>query len=279
MLTLKRNRHKTTIDPNSSRPGFSAPYTAPTYVPYPTDLKGVSNGPSQTVGWPAADKKEFRHNTEERCAVVLVLDRSFSMEGLPLKLLNDAVGSFKSALMEQDNVARKIDVAVCEFDHGCSYHAFENARVWEPPKINAGPGTNVCHALNVALDAVAQRKDEYRLNGIAYHRPWIVLLTDGYPVSNTEAQLDAVGKRVREAHDRKKVELFPILIDDPDSPDEVAMSLLREKIAPPGRTPKRVAVANFHELFVWLSRSMGILSGSTPDQRLTLPDTSGWAIE
>ena len=36
-------------------------------------------------------------------------------------------------------------------------------------------------AINVALDMIEQRKDNYRENGIAYYRPWAFLITDGEP--------------------------------------------------------------------------------------------------
>ena len=76
-----------------------------------------------------------------------------------------------------------------EFNNLARYHPFMNAEIWQPPTIEPGGGTCLSFALNVALDAVAQRKDDYRMNGISYYRPWIVLLTDGYPEHDSKDEL------------------------------------------------------------------------------------------
>lgn len=250
--------------------------SAPAYVPYP--LEGIQDAHSTlnpTVGRPQPNKAEFLDNTEERCAVVLVLDRSASMTGVPARLLNEALAKFKSNLMEDVTVARKIDVAVNEFNNLARYHPFQNAEVWQPPTIEPSGGTCLSYALNVAMDAVTQRKDDYRMNGVSYYRPWILLLTDGYPEHDSEDELTAVGQRVREAHDRRQCNLFVITCGDAN---ETALSLIREKITPPGRPPKKTTEANFSELFEWLSNSMTAVSRSSPTDQIKLEDTSGWEI-
>lgn len=250
--------------------------SSPAYVPYP--VEGIHDEHSTlqpTVGRPQSGRIEFQNNTEERCAVVLVLDKSASMAGEPARLLNEALAKFKSNLMEDVTVARKIDVAMNEFNNLARYHPFKNAEIWEPPTIEPGGGTCLSYALNVALDAVAQRKDDYRMNGVSYYRPWILLLTDGYPEHDSEDELVAVGKRVREAHDRRQCNLFVITCGDAN---ESAIALLRDKITPPGRPPKKTTETNFSELFTWLSNSMTAVSRSSPTDQIVLEDTSGWEI-
>ena len=251
-------------------------YNGPAYVPYP--LEGIKDEHSYlqpSIGKPAPSKEEFLNNTEERCAVVLALDKSNSMAGEPARLLNEAVAKFKSNMLEDITAARKIDVSVVEFNHAVWCHPFQNAQVWQAPIIQPEGGTCLSFALNVAMDMVTQRKDDYRMNGISYHRPWIVLITDGYPEHDSEAELTYAGQRIREAHDRKQFNLFAITCGEPN---ETAIALLREKITPPGRPPKKTTEANFSELFQWLSNSMTAVSRSSPSDQIVLEDTSGWEI-
>lgn len=250
--------------------------SGPSYVPYPREgIKDANSALQPTVGRPEPNKAEFIDNTEERCAVVLVLDKSASMAGERVRQLNEATAKFKRNLMEENTVARKIDVAVNEFNNLARFHPFQNAKIWQPPVIEPSGGTCLSYALDVALDAVQQRKDDYRMNGISYHRPWIVVLTDGYPEHDSEAELDAVGERIREAHEQRQCNLFFITCGEANGE---AISLIREKITPPGRPPKKTTEANFSELFDWLSNSMTAVSRSSPTDQIRLEDTSGWEI-
>ena len=98
-------------------------YYGNTYVPYPLEgIKDKNSNLQPTVGRPEPNKEEFRKNTEKRCALVLVLDKSNSMSGEPARLLNEAVARFKSNLMEDIDVARRIDVAVVQFNHRVRLH-------------------------------------------------------------------------------------------------------------------------------------------------------------
>ena len=251
-------------------------YYGNTYVPYP--LEGIKDEHSMmqpTIGRPKPNKVEFQNNTDKRCALVLVLDKSNSMSGEPARLLNEAVAKFKSNLMEDIDVARRIDVSVVQFNHRVWLHTFRNTEVWQPPVIQPEGGTCLSAALNIAIDIVTQRSDEYRMNGISYYRPWIVLLADRYPEQDQEADLTATGVRVRQAHDQNKFNLFAITCGDAN---ETTISLLREKITPPGRPPKKTTKTNFSELFQWLSRSLTTMTRNTTSDRISLADTSGWEI-
>ena len=262
----------TATDTNPKNPEHSGN----TYVPYPIEgIKDKNSNLQPTVGRPEPNKEEFRKNTEKRCALVLVLDKSNSMSGEPARLLNEAVAKFKRNLIENMAVARKIDVAVVQFNHRVRLHRFQNAEVWQPPIIQPEGGTCLSYALNASLDLLNQRMDEYQMHGISYYRPWIVLLTGGYPKQDRESNLTTTGVRLRQANDRGRCNLFAITSGDAN---ETTFSLIRERITPPRRPPKKTTEANFSELFQWLSNSMTAVSRSSPSDQIVLEDTSGWEI-
>ena len=130
--------------------------------------------------------------------------------------------------------------------------------------------------LDVALDMVTKRKDSYRLNGIAYHRPWIVLITDGAPEHDSDQAIDNTAARIREAEELRHCALFTITCGEANR--EETTRLLRDKIAAPNRPPKKTTEANFGELFNWLSNSLVAVSQSSPDDQVRLADTAGWEI-
>ena len=174
------------------------------YVPYGEEASGAP-----TIGAPQADAPEFANNTEERCAVVLLLDTSNSMNGAPIDLLNAAVRKFHSNLMEDPLIAAKVDIALVTFNHNIRYYDFTNATRFQPTQMQASGGTNLSFAINVAIDMVAKRKDTYRLNGVSYHRPWILLITDGYPEHDSHNELVAADQRIRQGDLGPRVLLLP----------------------------------------------------------------------
>ena len=178
---------KEPIDPDAIQP---ADYI---YRPYPSD-GNVIDDHLPTLGKPTGHEAEFEHNAEERCAVVLVLDTSNSMKGEPIELLNEAVKQFHRNLTDDPLIAIKVDIGMVTFNHNMIYTDFVNATEFNPPVMHASGGTKLSFALSVALDMVTKRKDVYRINGISYHRPWIVLITDGYPEHDSEVDLESAGQ-------------------------------------------------------------------------------------
>lgn len=96
-----------------------------------------------------------------------------------------------------------------------------------------------------SLDMIAKRKDVYRINGISYHRPWIVLIIDGYPEHDSNDNLTTADKRVRAADSNKECSLFTMTCG---AANETAGAMLKDKITLLGKPPKKPTEANFSEL-------------------------------
>ncbi len=65
---------------------------------------------------PDLEAVEFAENPEPRCACVLLLDTSGSMQGAPIAALNEGLRVFKDDLVRDPLASRRVEVAVVTFD-------------------------------------------------------------------------------------------------------------------------------------------------------------------
>ena len=218
---------------------------------------------------------EFINNQEERCPILLCLDRSGSMNGTPIKELKESIEQFRQDLLDDPAVAAKVDVGVISFNHLVNWQDFQNSTQFTPPPLSAQGGTKIAFAMEVSLDMCEKRKDSYRENGIAYHRPWIILITDGKPDHDSEEEIDNIRERLESAEQNRRAAIFTIACGNQSR--DIAQ-WLTDNISPSNRPAKRTNEANFKELFRWLSNSQIALSKSSPGERTQLPSTDGWEI-
>lgn len=103
------------------------------------------------------------------------------------------------------------------------------------------------------IEAFGKRFGEahLRANGVPYYRPWIFLITDGFPTDNWQE----VAKPVRQAEAEDKLCFFAIGVEGAD------MKVLGE-ITSPERPPIRLNNLDFRTLFTWLSSSVKQVSRS-----------------
>jgi len=206
---------------------------------------------------------EFAENPEPRCACVLLLDTSGSMQGSRITALNDGLRVFRDSLMKDSLASRRVEVAVVTFDSTVNLiQDFVTVDQFQPPVLAAGGSTMMGAGLERALDIVTERKRSYKASGVAYYRPWIFMITDGAP---TDAYAPAA-QRIRKEEEAKGVAFFAVGVEEAD------MGRLREISV---RAPAQLASLNFAELFVWLSASMQKIAESKPGDQAALPP-AGW---
>ena len=250
------------------------------YTPYAPYNSVEEYGPGQsndnaTLMTTAPQANEFDENQEERCPILLCLDRSGSMSGGPIEELEAALEQFSQDLREDPSVAAKVDVGVIIFNEMVQWTDFTNSTEFNPPQLHAEGGTKMSFAMKVSLDMCERRKDIYRQNGIAYHRPWIVLITDGYPDHDELQEITEIQQRLMSAEENRRAAIFTVACGEES--DNLA-EWLTQNVTPPNRPAKRTNEANFKELFKWLSNSQIAISKSTPGERVELPSTDGWEI-
>jgi uncharacterized protein YegL len=208
---------------------------------------------------------EFAENPEPRCACVLLLDTSGSMQGAPIQQLNMGLKSFKDELLTDSLASKRVEVAVVSFgDSAQLVTDFSDAAAFEPPALVANGLTPMGAAVWDALARLETRKELYRSNGVAYYRPWVFLITDGEPTDD----FGAAAQAVRDGEAAGKFSFYAVGVMDANL-EKLA------QIAPPNRPPVKLDGLRFRDLFVWLSKSMKTVSRSNIGQTVAV-DPPGW---
>lgn len=214
------------------------------------------------------DAIEFIENPEPRCPVVLLLDTSYSMSGDPITGLNAGLHVVERELKADRLVSLRVEIAILTFGGEVKVvQDFVTANQFTAPNLHADGNTPMGAAVNRGLDMLRARKDEYKRHGIDYFRPWMFLITDGYPTDSWEAAAD----RVNHEEQRKGVIFFGVGVEKADMQTLARFSAKRP--------PLKVKGLAFRELFMWLSKSLGSVSQSRPGEQVSLPPAEWGTVE
>lgn len=209
------------------------------------------------------DSIEFAENPEPRCPCVLLLDTSRSMEGEPIAALSAGVRTFRDELVKDSLASRRVEVAVVTFDSTVEVlQDFVTADHFEPPPLKAKGFTVMGTGIYTALNLVYERKLLYRANGIAYYRPWILMITDGEPHGEPERIIVEASARLHEEEASRRISFFAVGVQN------ASMSKLARIVV---RPPVKLDGLNFNEMFVWLSTSMQSVAQAGLDEQVALP--------
>jgi uncharacterized protein YegL len=206
----------------------------------------------------------FADNPEPRCPCLLLLDTSGSMAGTPISELNAGLVTFKDELAVDSLAVKRVEVAVITFGPVRVESGFHTAPNFFPPHLQASGDTPMGAAIQQGLDMVRQRKEEYRVNGISFYRPWVFLITDGAPTD----QWQSAAAMVREGETSKSFAFFAVGVQGADMATLKQISI---------REPLKLQGLRFRDLFQWLSNSMKSVSRSTPGSTVPIAPPSGWA--
>lgn len=206
-------------------------------------------------------------NTDERTPLVLVLDRSGSMDGERISALNKGLRTLEEEMKSDETTATKGRVLVIEFGGNDEIDAgqWQDAMDFKAPTLVADGRTPTGSAVIKALELIESQKQELKNAGIAYKRPILMLMSDGEPTDNWERAADAC----RSAESANKVTVFAIGIGE-----DADLNTL-------GRFSSKGAVAinglKFKELFIWLSNSVKAVSKSAEGEAAQLAPINTWA--
>jgi uncharacterized protein YegL len=219
-------------------------------------------------------KPEDVLNTEQRCPSVLILDVSGSMQGEPIKQLQEGVGIYRDSLFSDALACKRVEVAIVTFGGKVDVvQNFTTAENFTAPILEAREDTPMGEALVTALKLLDERKKELKNAAIPYYRPWVFLLTDGGPTDAGTHYWSEAKELIRAGEAKKSFSLFCVGVEGAD------MSRLAE--LNPAREPLKLKGMEFKKMFLWLSSSQKDVSKSKVDEKVTLQDPTagpaGWA--
>jgi uncharacterized protein YegL len=212
---------------------------------------------------------DLTDNPTARVPICLVVDTSASMGGEPIKELMDGIIAFQKSLHEDD--IAKWAAEVCIIGFGAQVSIIQDFSTLHNnlyiPQLTASGNTPMGAAVTLALDNLEKRKSEYKKVGVDYYQPWLVLMSDGEP---TDLYTTAA-TRSKEMAVNKKLTVFPIGIGASANLAKLSEFSAREALPLKG--------LNFKAFFQWLSKSVSVVSRSTPGANIPLDQAGikGWA--
>lgn len=210
-------------------------------------------------------KEDLTNNPTARVPVCLCLDVSGSMAGSPIEELNKGVKLFYNTILNDEIARYSAEICVVTFGGFKAECLSDFASLQiepNPPLLRAGGLTPMGEAVNIALGKLAERKNEYKAEGVDYYQPWLVLMTDGSPNGDISQQRKAISE-VNRLVNAGKLTVFPIGIgENADMNTLAAFS--------PKRRPLRLKGLKFQEFFEWLSKSVSKTSQSIPGESVPL---------
>lgn len=216
--------------------------------------------------------EDLVNNPTARVPVCICLDTSGSMDGTPINELNEGVKLFYDAIREDETALYSAEISIVTFGgEALLIEDFANInRQPVAPILEADGMTPMGEAVNLALDCLEKRKQEYKDKGVDYYQPWLVLMTDGAPNGSSSELSIAIQRTVELVNDRK-LTVFPIGIGK-----DADMNILQQ--FSPIRNPLRLQGLKFKEFFAWLSKSVSKTSQSTPGEKvqLDIEGIKGW---
>jgi uncharacterized protein YegL len=210
---------------------------------------------------PAADEK---YPGETKVLVSLVLDTSASMTGRPIDELNRGVQMFLEEVRNDSQAGRSVEIEVIAFGDD-SVRVVSGLNLVEDISFKAlgtSGNTPMGEAILYALSRLETRKEKGRANGIRFWRPWIVLITDGYPTDMElgDQKWTEVEHAVRHQEQGKHVICYAF---GTETADFGALSDLFENVY-------KISEADFRDVFQWLSDSLSVVSGAADATTRTL---------
>lgn len=192
-----------------------------------------------------------------------------------IEKLMEGVNTFYEAIRCDEVAQYAAEICIVTFGGSAPKVVMDFANIerqTEAPHLVADGDTPMGEAVNLALDRLESRKQEYKEKGVDYYQPWLVLMTDGSPDGSDPEELQRAIQRTVDLVESKKLALFPIGIGENADMETLARFS-------PARTPLRLKEMRFMEFFQWLSQSVSRTSMSMPGEKIKL-DTDGimgWA--
>lgn len=214
---------------------------------------------------------EIANPQHPHCATLLLLDTSGSMEGDKIRQLNEGLNLFKEDILQDDLARKRVDLAIITFGEGVNVvQNFSSVEDVPEMQLTAEGLTPMGYALSTAIDLIEQRKNEYKIKGVDYYRPWLFMITDGEPTDMKpgDPKWNSVVSKIHEGESSKKFLFFSVGVEPAN------MQTLKE-LSPRNRQPLKLKKDGFREMFSWLSKSARRTSASKVGDNVPLDNPTG----
>lgn len=210
---------------------------------------------------------EFAENADPRVPVMVLLDCSGSMQH-ELPMVDTGIDTLISEISSDELASRRAELSFVlygtDVEEPTPFTTVDNV---QKPVLKTMGLTATGSAILSALDALEDRKEIYKNQGVDYYRPIILLLTDGAPTETDE--VEEASQRIADGEKEKKFSFFSVGTND------VAVEALSSLT--PNRVPLRMKDGSYIELFKWLSASATSVSASQVGDSVAVPSPAGWA--
>lgn len=191
-----------------------------------------------------------------------------------MELLVEGLKTFKKEVQNDIVANRAVDLCVvsfndeahCIFEYGSIDH-FDIGEVRR--KLEPKGETELGEGILLALDKLEDRKRLYKINGIDYYQPILVIFSDGENTGNYN-KLNLACERVQSLAAARRLSCFQVGIDEESNLNELTR-------INPRREAKGLKSVKFNEFFIWLSKSTGVLSRSSIGEMPKLPPSDSWS--
>ena len=194
-------------------------------------------------------------NPTTRVPVCLCLDISGSMAGAPIEELNEGILQFYEAICSDEIASYSAEIAIVVFGSfgdkkvQCVQPFMTLSENPEPPVLTAKGCTPIGEGVNMALDLLEKRKQDYITAGVDYHQPWLLLMTDGAPIGSDAQEQERAQRRIQQLLAQRKLVVFPLGVG------KAKMENL-QKYASEDMPPMKLKGLRFRDFFRWLSQSV-----------------------
>jgi uncharacterized protein YegL len=192
---------------------------------------------------------------EPHMALVFLLDTSGSMNGEPIRQLNEGLNEFKLKVCESKQTRDILDVAIVEFNNKFDVvQEFVPVEYMDSVNLMANGGTMMTPAIEKALDMVTERSRFYRRSGSEPYKPWVLLISDGAPTDD----IISVAQKIKRMESDGKVSFRSLGVEGYDS--QVLHILSGSKVM-------KLLGTDFSSFFDWVNKSMRSVSLGAPGEK------------
>ncbi len=194
-----------------------------------------------------------------------------------LETLQKGIQLFYDAIYEDENARYAAEISIVTFDDIArvltDFSRVEYNDIREQvPVLSTHNRTSLGAGVNLALDCLEKRKNEYKDKGVDYYQPWLVIMTDGED-NGSKAELDKARMRIQKLVSEKKLSVFPFIIGTNEGKETLAS-------LSPVQAPMQIEITQMKGLFTWLGKSIAaVSSGSIGNNKLftlTEGDVTKW---